>query len=80
MAKNHGLEFAGAVLRPHSLLMDRNKEKAEEVLKVAKRAGFQLLKEGRISREVLDTISQPLIPEENFRQMFNDLYKSMRAR
>jgi multimeric flavodoxin WrbA len=75
LAKNVGQELAGAVLRPHAFLMNENKEKAEEVLKATKRAGLQLVKEGRISKEVLGTISQPLVSEEELRQWYNDNYK-----
>jgi multimeric flavodoxin WrbA len=74
LAKNVGQELAGAVLRPHAFLMAEYKGKAEEALKATKQAGFQLVKEGRISKEILDTISQPLISEEGLRQWYNDRY------
>lgn len=75
LAKDVGQELAGAVLRPHAFLINEKKEKAEEVLKATKRAGFQLVKEGQISKEVLSAISQPLVSEEELRKWYNDLYK-----
>jgi hypothetical protein len=55
--------------------MNENKEKAEEVLKATKRAGFQLVKKGRISKGVLGTISQLLVSEKELRLRYNDNYK-----
>jgi len=78
LAKDCGQELAGAVLRPHAFLMNQNKTKAEEVLKAAKKAGFQLVKEGRMSKEVLDTISQPLISEKELRQWYNQHYEKVK--
>ena len=75
LAKDVGQELAGAVLRPHAFLMKENKEKAEVVLKAARQAGNQLVKEGRITKKVLDTISQPLVSEEELRQRYNDEYE-----
>lgn len=68
LTKDAGVEFAGALLRPHARLMTENKEKAEEVFKAAKQAGYQLAKEGTISRDMLRLVSQPLISEDEWRQ------------
>lgn len=64
LAEDASVEFAGALLRPHASAMAENKEKTEKILKAARQAGFQLVKKGRISRNLLKVISQPLIPEE----------------
>ena len=80
LAKNVGQELAGAVLRPHAFLMSENKEKAEEVLKATKQAGFQLVKDGRMSKKVLDAVSQPLISEEELRQWYNDQNKKAKKK
>lgn len=74
LAKDVGQELAAAVLRPHAFVMRENREKAEVVLKAAKQAGYQLVKDGRITKEVLDAISQPLVSEEELRQRYNDEY------
>ena len=74
IAKDVGVEFSGAVIRPHAFLMDREKDKAEEVLDATRRAGAQLVREGRMSAETLDLVSQPLISEEELRDEYNKTY------
>jgi multimeric flavodoxin WrbA len=75
IAEGVGVEFSGALLRPHAFLMNENKEKREEILSAAKNAGAQLVREGKISQDTLETISQPLIPEEELREMYNKMYQ-----
>ena len=65
-AKVVSVEFAGAVLRPHASWMRESPEKGKEVLEAARRAGYELVKEGRMSAEVLGSISQPLLSEYVF--------------
>jgi len=79
LAEDSSVEFAGAILRPHAFLMDENKEKAEIIIDALKQAGFQLVKEGRMTDEVLETISQPLISEEELRRRFNDSYRKVKS-
>ncbi len=74
IAKDVGVEFSGSVIRPHAFVMDRAKDKAEEVLNAARRAGAQLVREGRMSAETLDIISQPLVSEEELREEYNKEY------
>lgn len=64
-AKDAHTEFAGALLRPHAGYMSDNKEKAEKIFEAARQAGYELVKEGRMSKNLLKTISQPLISEEH---------------
>lgn len=78
IAKNANVEFAGAVLRPHAFIMEENKEKAKIVIDALKQAGFQLVKKGRMTDEILETISQPLISEEELRRRFNDSYRKVK--
>jgi len=66
LAKDVNVEFAGAVLRPHAGCMTENKEKAEKIFEAARQAGYQLAKEGRMSRDLLKIIGQPLISEEKW--------------
>jgi len=80
LAHNVGQELAGAVLRPHAMLLDEKKEKAEEVLAATRTAGFQLVKEGHMSKETLRAVSQPLISEEALRQYYNELYEQAKKR
>jgi len=63
-AKDADVEFAGALLRPHSSYMAENKEKAEKIFEAAKQAGNRLVKEGRMPKRFLKIIGQPLISEE----------------
>jgi len=78
LADGASVEFAGSVLRPHAFWMEREEEKAKEVLDATKRAGFQLVKEGRMTAELLDIISQPLISEEELREWYNAYYERAR--
>ena len=75
MAKDASVEFAGAVLRPHAFLMDKYKEKAEEVLNATRKVGTQLIKEGKMSKDRLEVISQPLESEKNLRDWYNNAYQ-----
>ena len=75
LAKDASVEFAGAVLRPHAFLM---KEKGkltkdgEAVLNAVKRAGYELIKEGKMNKETLETISRPLVSEKELWRRYND--------
>ena len=75
MAKDANVEFSGAVLRPHAFLMDKYKEKADEILSATKNAGTQLVKEGKMSEDTLTVISQPLESEKDLREWYNKMYQ-----
>jgi hypothetical protein len=79
IAKDASVEFAGAVLRPHAFLMNENKEKAKIIMAALKQAGYQLVKDGKMTDEVLETISQPLIAEEELRRRSNDAYRKVKS-
>lgn len=66
-AKDLNVEFAGALLRPNFSYMAENKEKAEKIFEAANQAGYQLVKEGKIPKELLEVISQPLISQKKWR-------------
>jgi len=78
IARDCNVRFAGAVLRPHAYYLAGDKEKAKEILDAAKQAGFQLAKEGTISKDLLEIVAQPLITEEAFRQRENDEYTRLK--
>lgn len=78
IAEDATVEFAGAVLRPHAQLLAEKKEKSKEILAAAKQAGFQLAKNGIISKRLLEIVVQPLISEEVFRQRENDDYAGLK--
>jgi len=67
LAEDASVEFAGAVLRPHAHLMKEKGEltqDGEAVLNAVQRAGYELLKEGVMTKETLERISRPLISQE----------------
>ena len=45
----------------------------EEIQQVARKAGVELITEGKMHPETLEKISQPLISEEDLRQRYNKL-------
>jgi hypothetical protein len=69
-------EFAGALLRPHapalSLMMQDGKA-LNEIVQAAKQAGRQLVSEGKMSVDVLKTVSRELIPAQEFVTRLNQL-------
>jgi multimeric flavodoxin WrbA len=74
LAEDASVEFAGAVLRPHAFLMKEEGELTEEgeaVLNAVRRAGYELVKEGVMSKETLEVISRPLISEDELRRRYN---------
>jgi multimeric flavodoxin WrbA len=70
IAKDVNCEFTGSVLRPHAYLMRTESEKTRKVVDALKQAGSELVNNGTMSGDLLEIISQPLIPEEDYR---NDL-------
>ncbi|MBA4365082.1 MAG: iron-sulfur flavoprotein [Coprothermobacter sp.] len=67
LAEDASTEFAGAVLRPHADAMragGKVTRDGQAVLDAVRRAGNELIKEGRMDQETLKTISRPLISEE----------------
>jgi putative NADPH-quinone reductase len=76
LAEDASVQFAGAVLRPHANLMKVKGELTSDgqaVLDAAKRAGFELVSQGAVSRETLDAVSRPLISEEELRRRYNQI-------
>jgi multimeric flavodoxin WrbA len=60
LARGFSVEFAGALLRPHSGWLIEDNAKTKKVLEAARQAGRQLVTEGKISKDLLRVISQPL--------------------
>ena len=59
--------------------MDRIPEKQDEILQAVFKAGNELIKQGIISKNTQDIISQPLVPEERLRGMFNEIWEKTKA-
>jgi len=62
LTKTLNVEFAAALLRPHGFIMKEKQDEqtTKDILKAAKQAGHQLIQEGQIKLETLETIKQPL--------------------
>jgi multimeric flavodoxin WrbA len=76
LAENAGVEYAGAVLRPHASLLRQGGElasAAEAVLEAARKAGYDLIREGAMAAETLAAISRPLVPQETYRGHLNEM-------
>ena len=75
LARDAGVEFCGALLRPHASLMKRKGEVTEggaAVLQAARTAGSELVKEGAMSAAALEAVRRPLISEEELRRRYNE--------
>lgn len=76
LSKDANVEYAGAVLRPHVSLVRRQgklTQDGEAVLSAARQAGYELIKDGAMSSETLESVSRPLISEEKLRNTYNEL-------
>ena len=83
LAEMVGIEFAGALLRPHGSLMKREGEVTEEgkeILEAARKAGRELIKEGRMSADLLLAVSRPLILFEDLIKKYNNIYGAVKAK
>jgi multimeric flavodoxin WrbA len=68
-SQNMQKEFAGALLRPHApalTLMMQDGKAQSEIVEAAKRAGRQLVSEGKMSVDTLKTVSRELLPAQEF--------------
>jgi multimeric flavodoxin WrbA len=74
LALNTNVEFTGALLRPHASELDVYPKKAAQVFTAARGAGEQLISKGKVSQATLQTISQPLVTEEEYRNSSNKSY------
>ena len=66
-AEDASVEFAGAVLRPHAFLMKRQGELTEDGVKIlgmVRKAGRELVENGRIKGNTLELIARPLVDRE----------------
>lgn len=76
IAEHASVEFSGAILRPHAFLMKQDgivTAEGAEILRAVEKAGTELIKNGKMSQEILEVISRPLITEEELRQRNNNL-------
>jgi multimeric flavodoxin WrbA len=82
MSKVFAREFAGAILRPQAEaipLLNTMNVPINDVSSAAKKAGYELVTEGKIKTETLSKISRQLLPEDSFLKEINNLV-AMRAK
>ncbi len=77
LAETMGIEYSGALLRPHASFM-KAKEKitreGSEILEAARKAGLALAQEGQLPAQLLEFVSRPLVSSEVFMKMWNRSY------
>jgi hypothetical protein len=78
LAANFNVEFAGAILRPHSTALDSYPDYKKIIIATLEEAGYQLINEGKISLDKLDIISKPLISFEDYLKDETDYYLSIK--
>jgi multimeric flavodoxin WrbA len=72
IALKTGVEFVGAVLRPHAFIMSHFPEEEASILGSVRKAGVEMVRDHRMSPETLNEIRRPLIDQEQLRQLYND--------
>jgi multimeric flavodoxin WrbA len=75
IAEDAGVEYAGAVLRPHAFAMNRGGELTAEgkaVLEAARKAGHELVYKGAMDGDTLEAISRPLMSHEELVRVYNE--------
>ncbi len=81
--KNASKEFAGALLRSCGGILGAPKEfglPIDEILHAASEAGRQLVKDGKMAAETLDSISRELVPQEMYVQIVNQSFQQAQQR
>lgn len=74
LCRTLGVEFVGALLRPHGPALAAMLEMGapvQDVLEAAKRAGDELARRGAISADTLDVVSRPLLPRDMYLRFAN---------
>jgi len=44
----------------------------EAIMNMVKKVGYELVKEGKMNKEILEAISRPLVSEEKLRHRYNE--------
>lgn len=72
------MDFCDAILRPHSSVMSSHPGDKKIIMKTLEEAGYQLIKEGKISHDKLELISKPLIPFKDYLNKETNDYLSVK--
>ena len=78
ICRNMGSEFAGALLRPQGPAMKAMLEiggLVDDVIEAAREAGRQLVRDGSISPETLETVGRDLMPRDDYIQIANQNFQ-----
>lgn len=78
IAANFQIEYCGEILRPHSTALNNYPEDKKMIFKTLEEAGYQLVKEGKISSDKLELISKPLISFDDYLKLETDYYLSIK--
>jgi hypothetical protein len=78
LAANVNVDFGGAVLRPHSSVINNRPDDNKIIIAALRDAGYQLVKEGKISPDKLELIAKPLISLEDDLKEQTDYYLSIK--
>ena len=71
---NIGKKFKNALLRPHASAIQPMLDSGmipNDIFQAAKESGRQLVEEGKISKETLDAVSQPLMSRGSYIETYN---------
>lgn len=74
LAEKAGVEFGGAILRPHAFAMKNDSlftKDGKEILEALRKIGSELIHKGVMNSETLEMIRRPLISEEELRNRYN---------
>ena len=78
VCRNMGREFVGALLRPQGSAMKPMLEiggLVEDVIEAARDAGRQLVRDGSISPETLETVGRDIMPRDDYIQIANQNFQ-----
>jgi multimeric flavodoxin WrbA len=78
ICRNGGMEFAGALLRPHGEALRPMMEMSaplDDIFEAAKEAGRQLVRDGKMSSETLDVVSRELLPLKTYVKLANEMFQ-----
>lgn len=80
LALNGGVEFSGALIRPHAFLMkDENgfTKGGHAIIELLEETGFEYATSGKISQKRLDAISRPLVSHQEIANTYNEKIKKV---
>ena len=74
IALNTSTELSGIILRPHTYALREETKKNKKILAALETVGEKFIREGKIDKEDLAYISQPLVDKEDYITTWNKNY------